>query len=227
MTPLNCPTPPAGTTASATRAGREVRVARERRTARRRGPEQDLILLQRRRLEHDRRAVRQRPFGDSRLGTNGGLHDRAGLRRRVHQRLTGRSVDVRLESLGGGRLDDRRQLRLIGQDDAGGIGRRDDDQPVLVGKPVAGEFVDLGERDAWHEAPVECQFLPDRRQRFVLEEIARVLVGAARRLAVGALGDAALEAEHHRLLRSRQLGRRRNRIARPAGARSRSRRDRA
>ena len=46
----------------------EVGVARERRAARRGGAEQNLICLQRRRLEHDGGAVRQRPLGDARSG---------------------------------------------------------------------------------------------------------------------------------------------------------------
>ena len=41
-----------------------------------------------------------------------------------------------------------------------------------------------------------------------LEEVARVFVGAARRLAVGTFRDGALIAEHHRLLRAGEFGRR-------------------
>ena len=70
--------------------GREVVVARERRAARRRRPEQDLIGLQRRRLEHDRGAVRQRPLGDAGAVDVGGLDDAAARRRRIHQRLARR-----------------------------------------------------------------------------------------------------------------------------------------
>ena len=100
------------------------------------------------------------------------------------------------------------ELRLIGQDDAGRFGRRHDDEAVPIGKPVAGERVDLAERDAGDEPAVEGELLPDRWQRFVLEEIARVFVRAARRLAVRALRHDALGAEHHRLLRAGELGRR-------------------
>ena len=64
--------------------------------------------------------------------------------RRVHERLPGRGVHVRLEPLRRGGLDDRRELRLIGQDDAGRFRRGHDHEPVLVGEPVAGERVDLG-----------------------------------------------------------------------------------
>src|SRR5215831_10156389 len=55
---------------------------------------------------------------------------------------------------------------------------------------------------------MERELLPDRRQRLALEKVARVFVGAARRLAVRTLRDGALIGEHHRLLRAGELGRR-------------------
>src|SRR5213594_2994691 len=55
---------------------------------------------------------------------------------------------------------------------------------------------------------MEGELLPDRRQRLALKEVARVFVGAARRLAVGAFRDGALIAEHRRFLRSGEFGRR-------------------
>ena len=101
------------------------------------GAEQDLILLQRRRLEHDGGAVRQRPLGDAGLGRAVVFTIVPRVGRRIHQRLPGGGVHVRLEPLRRGGLDDGRELRLIGQDDAGGFGRGHDDQPVPVGEPVA------------------------------------------------------------------------------------------
>ena len=53
---------------------------------------------------------------------------------------------------------------------------------------------------------MERELLPDRRQRLSLEEVPGVLVGAAGRLAVRALGRGPLVAEHHRLLRAFELG---------------------
>ena len=46
--------------------GDEVLVVGERRAAGAEGPEEDLVLLERRRLEHDAHAVGQRPLGDPR-----------------------------------------------------------------------------------------------------------------------------------------------------------------
>ena len=50
------------------------------------------------------------------------------------------------------------------------------------------------------------ELLPDRRQRFTLEEVARVFVGAARRFAIRALLDDALGAGHVCLFRAIELG---------------------
>src|SRR5207237_8360831 len=52
------------------------------------------------------------------------------------------------------------------------------------------------------------ELLPDRRQRLGLEEVARVFVGAVCRLAIGTFRDGSLIAEHYRLLRTGELGRR-------------------
>src|SRR5215471_18217676 len=62
---------------------------------------------------------------------------------------------------------------------------------------------------------MERKLLPDRRQRLVLEEVARVFVGAARRLAVGTFRDGTLIAEHHRLLRAGELGCRETELREP------------
>jgi hypothetical protein len=80
-----------------------------------------------------------------------------------------------------------------------------DDEPVPVGNHS--QRVKRDQRVAG-TPPVERELLPDRRQRLTLEEVPGVLVGAARRLAVGALGHHALVGEQPRLLRARELGRR-------------------
>ena len=188
--------------------GEDVGIIGERRPPRREGAEQNLIFLQRRRLEDDRGAVGQRPLGDPGLRADRGLHDRAWCRRLVHQGVPCVGVHVGLERLHRGLADDFGELCLVGQGHAGGFRRRHHDEPVALGKPVGGEGVDLGERDFRKEPPVERELLPDRRQRLSLEEVPRVLVGAARGLAVRALGDHALVGEHPRLLRARELGRR-------------------
>ena len=54
---------------------------------------------------------------------------------------------------------------------------------------------------------MERQLLPDRRQRLTLQEIARVLVGAALGFAIGAFRDDALVGRHPVLLGARELGR--------------------
>src|SRR4029078_1886248 len=69
--------------------------------------------------------------------------------------------------------------------------RSDNHETVLFGKPLRAERVDLLERNRRKEAAMEGQLLPNRRERFVLKEVARVLVGAALRLAVGTLGHTA------------------------------------
>jgi len=94
---------------------------------------------------------------------------------------------------------------LIGQDDAGRFRRGHDDDPVPIGEPFFGERIDLCQGDARDETPVKRELLPDRRQRFSLEEIPRVLVGAALGLTVRAFRHDALVTEHHGLLRAREL----------------------
>ena len=107
--------------------------------------------------------------------------------------------------LAGRGFHDGGKLRLIRQDDTGRFRRGHDHEAVSLRKPVARQRIDLGERDCGKEPPVEREFLPDRRQRFALEEVARVLVGPALRFAVGAFRHRALEAPHRRLLRAGEL----------------------
>jgi hypothetical protein len=66
--------------------------------------------------------------------------------------------------------------------------------------------VDLVERDARDEPAMERELLPDGRQRFLFEEIPRVFIRSAGRLPVRTFRHHPLRAEHHGLLRARQLG---------------------
>ncbi len=205
MTALNLPTPPAGIDVIGDARGNQVGIARERDAARRRGAEEDLILLEGGRLEHDGHAVRQRPLGDAGVAADRGLRDRPAGGLGVHERLAGRRVHVRLEPLAQGGLDDCRQRRAIRQHDAGRVRGGDEHEAVLVGEPVRRERVDLRQRHLGQEATVKRQLLPDRRQRFAAEEVAGVLVGAALGFTVGTFGRHPLVPEHHGLLRARQL----------------------
>ena len=93
--------------------GDEVLVARERRAARTEGAEQDLVLLERRRLQHDSHAVRQRPLGDAGRLLRDRLRDRARLGRRLEQRPRADGVDVGGQGPAAGALDHGRKLRFV------------------------------------------------------------------------------------------------------------------
>jgi hypothetical protein len=71
----------------------EVRVAGERQTAGADGAEDDLVLLERRRLEHDACAVGQRPLGDPERVAVAVPGDGSRLRLGGKQRLVGQRVD--------------------------------------------------------------------------------------------------------------------------------------
>jgi hypothetical protein len=186
----------------------EIGIGRERGAARCSGPEENLIDPQRRRLQDNGRAVGQRPFGDAGAGAFSGLDDGAARGRRIHQLLPRGSVDVCLETLGRRGADRCRELLLVRQHDSGRFWRGHDDQLVLIREPVCCQRIDLRERDRRNEAPMEREFLPDRGQRLGLQEVARVLVSAALRLAIGTLFDHALRAGHVLLLRALEFRRR-------------------
>ena len=98
-------------------AGRDVvRVARERRAAGAGRAKQDLVLLERRRLEHDLHAVGQLPLGDA----DGVLRRGAGDRRRARAAARAASPRPTVSTYGcqllrRRRLHHGRQLRLVGQ----------------------------------------------------------------------------------------------------------------
>src|SRR4029078_1117839 len=79
------------------------------------------------------------------------------------------------------------ELRLGGKARPLCFRRGDDDETVVWRKPVARERVHFRERYRREKTPVERKLLPDRRQRFVFEEVARVFVGAAPARAARAL----------------------------------------
>ena len=91
----------------------EVPVLGERDAAGARGPEEDLVLLEIRRLQHDAGAVRERPLGDADLG------DRRAARRSApgcgllgNEGRVGRRVLVGGELLSLDLLEDGPELRL-------------------------------------------------------------------------------------------------------------------
>ena len=124
----------------------------------------------------------------------------------VHERLAGAGSRRSARRFWPRRFDDGSELRLGWQHPTRLFRRRHDDQPVPLGEPVVGQRVDFAQRDLGDEAPVKRELLPDRRQRFALEEVARVFVCAAGRLTIGALLDHAFGTGHVRLLRSVELG---------------------
>ncbi len=156
----------------------EVGIARQRCAAWCGGSKQNLILFQRGRLQDDGGPVRERPLRDA-TRTRHRLDDGAGLRLRVHQRLAGVHVHVGIDATTRRGLHRRGELRLSRQRQADRFRCGHNHQTVLFGKPLRSECIDFLERNHRKEAAVEGQFLPNRWQCFVLEEVACVLVGAA------------------------------------------------
>ena len=105
------------------------------------------------------------------------------------------------------RCNDGSERLLIRQSDTGRVGRRHDDEPVLLRKPVGAEGVHFVERDPGKEPAVKRELLPDGGKRFAFEEVTRVLGRTARRFAIGALHHHAFGARHVCLLRAIELGR--------------------
>ena len=180
-------------------AGRDViLVARERGAAGAARGEQDLVLLERRRLQHDLDAVRQLPLGDAdRVLRRGARHGAAG-RRRIEERRRGRGVDVRLQLLLFRLAHHARQLRLVGQHESGLVRRAQDDDTVVVREPLARQLVDLVEGDRRQQPLVQRVLVLGGGQRLIGEEVADVLVGAAGRDAGVALG-------HHPLVAAQDV----------------------
>ena len=174
-------------------SGDEVRVARERGAARAHGPKQDLVLLERRRLEHDPDAVGQTPLGDAQRVVGRGGGDGSRRREAREQRLRAGRIDVGRQRRAAGSRDDRGQPRLGGQRRPVLLRRGDCDQPVAIGHPVLGHGVDFGQRDLRQEALIQAVLVHDARDRFRLDEVAHELVGQRTRGALVLLDDRPLE----------------------------------
>ena len=84
----------------------EVPVAGERRATGAHGPKENLILLERRRLEYDPDTVGQPPLGDAQRLVRRGRGDGSRRRETSEQRLRADRVDVRGQRCPGGRIDD-------------------------------------------------------------------------------------------------------------------------
>ena len=117
-------------TASAVSAGNEILIACQRHPSRADRAKQDLVLLERRRLEHDANAIGQRPFGDAHrlVGRRGGDGSGRGCASRAM--AVARRVDVCRQPLGADAADHASKLHLVGQGRLVALGRRDRDDPV-------------------------------------------------------------------------------------------------
>ena len=184
-----------------------VRVVGQGRPARRRRAKHDLVLIERRRLEHDRRAVRERPLGDPGAGADGGLRDGAGRGRCVDQGPRAHGVDIGREGLARRRLEDGRKLGVVRcrvtPDCSGAVTMtsRFRSGNHSLASALTSLKVMSGRNRRWNAS--SCQIVgrasPSRKIR-------AVLVGTAVGVAVRTLGDHPLVRQHHRLLCARQLG---------------------
>ena len=163
-------------------AGRdEVLIARERGAAGADRAEEDLVLLERRRLEHDLHAVGQLPLGDAVGLLRRRLDDRAGRGHGLEQRLVVHRVDVGRQRLAGCGGDRRRELRLVRHRHALLLGRADERRRGCdPGVQSFARRVDLGERDLGQEPLIQAVLVDDARDRLVLEEVADVTRWPAR-----------------------------------------------
>jgi len=184
----------------------EVLITRERCSPGARRAEHDLVLLERRRLEHHLDAVGQVPLGDPVGLLDRRLDDGAGLRQAFHQGLAADRIGVCRDLPGVDAGHDRRQLRLIGHGEPWLLGRRDHHHAVLVAHPLACDGVHLVQRDARQEPEVQRVLQRRSGNRLLDREVPDELVGQHHRLVLVLLGQVLLVPPQRRALLAIQLG---------------------